>query len=596
MQSQSLEALKAILIDRDTETGWQSVKHPDRRLQVNTEVANAVVAISKVTPLVTVWEDVHCIDADSMLTLETLAGRVGEAGILLLMSLRDDVTGSALPLECDVALQLRPLTEASCLRLLDTALGSDESLKAVKDIAIQKAAGNPLFLEEMVRELSETGVLKGERGHFTCLEGFRGAQVPVSIFGLIGNRIDRLSKSARDLLEAAAVIGPRFWFDILTTISGKSPETLDHDFRTLLDSGLVMHGRSERQFVFSHPLTHEVAYRRISRRRRLSLHGKVADAIEGRATGKLVDRDLQQLAYHTWEGRDWPRAVDYLLRAGRLALSKAANRSALEMFEKAARAAENLQNVPDALDAPDRLFEISLDTAAAAFALGDGQRYIESIRDAEELARSSNDSAQLAMAYSHLALYNWMSGKPIDADESATKAYELAKQSGDRNLEIHTLLRRGLTSQGRGHYRRSLEILLDALEPLAAGAEFERYGLAAPGAVLCKATIARDYAELGEFDRAIELGRAAKEASERSGDPFGIVFAYRELGIALLRQGDAKGARDVLNRGLEICAETDVGLLYPRMAGAAGSMHRHCAVTTRTASKTSSAPRRLVRR
>lgn len=169
-----------------------------------------------------------------------------------------------------------------------------------------------------------------------------------------------------------------------------------------------------------------------------------------------------------------------------------------------------------------------------------------------------------------MALYNWMSGKPIDADEAASKAYELAMLSGDPTLQIHALLRRGLTSQGRGNYRRSLEILMDALEPLSAGAEFERYGLAAPGTVLCKATIARDCAELGDFDRAIEFGLAAKETSERAGDPFGIVYAYRELGIALLRKGDAAGAREVLNRGLQICAETDVGLLYPRMAGAAG--------------------------
>jgi len=571
--SRSLDALKAILIDRDTETGWQTINHPDRRLQVSNEVVNSVVAISKVSALAIVWEDVHWIDADSRQTLETLARRVGEAGILLLVSLRDDMPDNALRLDCDVDIKLRPLTEANCLRLLGRDLGQDESLREIKQIAVQKAAGNPLFLEEMVRELSETGVLQGERGHFRCVDGFKGAQVPVSISGLIGNRIDRLTKSEREMLEAAAVIGPRFLFGILSMICDKDPEALEADVHRLLDSGLIAHGRAESQFVFNHPLTHEVAYRRIIRRRRISLHCQVAEAIESKANGKLVDRNLQQLAYHTWEGQDWPRAVDYLLRAGRLAMSKAANRSALEMFQKARPAAENMAQGPDAAD---RRFEISLETAAAAFALGDGGQYIESIRSAEELARSSNDSAQLAWAYSHLALYNWMSGKPIDADDAAMKAYELAKQSGDPTLQIHALLRRGLTSQGRGHYRRSLEILMDALEPLSAGAEFERYGLAAPGTVLCKATIARDCAELGDFSRAIEFGRAAKEASERAGDPFGIVYAYRELGIALLRQGDAIGARDVLNRGLQICAETDVGLLYPRMAGAAGYAQALC--------------------
>ncbi len=570
VQARSLDALKAILIDRDTETGWQSINYPDRRLQVNTEVVNFVVAISQVTPLVIVWEDVHWIDADSRLTLETLAGRVGESQVLLLASLRDDVPGNLLPLDCDVTIDLKPLTDANCLDLLDHVLGNDDSLEPVKETAVEKAAGNPLFLEEMIRELTESGVLLGGRGQYRRANGFKGAQVPVSISGLMGNRIDRLTKSERELLEAAAVVGTRFQFPILAMISGKEA---NDNMNKLLDAGLITHGRAESQFAFSHPLMQEVAYRRVTRRRRMALHRQVVDAIESKANGKLVDRDLQQLAYHSWEGQDWQRAVDYLLRAGRLALSKAANRSALQMFQKAKRAAESVQRMPDS---PDRMFEISLDTAAAAFALGDGGQYIESIRGAEELARSSNDSAQLAWAYSHLALYNWMSGKPIDADDSASKAYELARQSGDSYLQVHTLLRRGLTSQGRGHYRRSLEILLDALGPLGAGDEFERYGLAAPGTVLCKATIARDYAELGDFKRAVEYGTAAKEISERAGDPFGIVYAYRELGIALLRQGDLVGANELLGHGLKLCGETDVGLLFPRMAGAAGYAQALC--------------------
>ena len=100
-------------------------------------------------------------------------------------------------------------------------------------IIADRAAGNPFFAEEMVRELVQRGVLTGERGGYTCRADVAELSVPATVQAAIGARIDRLTSPAKRTLNAAAVIGARFGADLLAALE------IDAALDELLDAELI---------------------------------------------------------------------------------------------------------------------------------------------------------------------------------------------------------------------------------------------------------------------------------------------------------------------------------------------------------------------
>ena len=92
-------------------------------------------------------------------------------------------------------------------------LGSDPSVGDLAAIIAERAAGNPFFAEEMVRELAQRGVLTGERGGYVCRADIADVEVPATVQAAIAARIDRLDTPAKRTLNAASVIGARFGAD-----------------------------------------------------------------------------------------------------------------------------------------------------------------------------------------------------------------------------------------------------------------------------------------------------------------------------------------------------------------------------------------------
>ena len=105
---------------------------------------------------------------------------------------------------------LAPLGDSDTAALIGELLGSDPSVAELAAIIAERAAGNPFFAEEMVRELVQRGVLAGERGGYVCRADVAEVSVPATVQAAIAARIDRLSAPAKRTLNAASVIGARF--------------------------------------------------------------------------------------------------------------------------------------------------------------------------------------------------------------------------------------------------------------------------------------------------------------------------------------------------------------------------------------------------
>ena len=113
---------------------------------------------------------------------------------------------------------LAPLSDPETAALVSELLGPDPSVGGLGQMITERAAGNPFFAEEIVRELAERGVLAGERGAYVSTADVGEVSVPATLQATIAARIDRLDPAAKRTLSAAAVIGSRFSRDLLETL------------------------------------------------------------------------------------------------------------------------------------------------------------------------------------------------------------------------------------------------------------------------------------------------------------------------------------------------------------------------------------------
>src|SRR5262249_3682095 len=214
-------------------------------------------------------------------------------------------------------IRLDPLTPRSAEELLRALLGDASELAPLKTLLIERAQGNPFFLEESARSLIETRVVAGERGAFRLATPISNIRVPATVQAILAARIDQLSADDKRLLQSAAVIGRQFSRPLLDAIVGDHHEDLDGDLARLQSLEFLYETNlfPEIEYTFKHVLTQEVAYDSLLQDRRRALHERIVDAIEMLAADRLSG-DVDRLAHHAFRGEVWDKAVRYARQAG----------------------------------------------------------------------------------------------------------------------------------------------------------------------------------------------------------------------------------------------------------------------------------------
>ncbi len=188
---------------------------------------------------------------------------------------------------------LAPLGDSDTAALIGELLGSDPSVLELAAIIAERAAGNPFFAEEMVRELVQRGVLTGEHGGYVCRADVAGVSVPATVQAAIEARIDRLTNPAKQTLNAASVIGARFGTGLLTALG------IEAVVDELVGAELIDQVRftPAAEYAFRHPLIRAVAYESQLKSDRDELHRRVAAAIESRDPA-AADENAALIAEH----------------------------------------------------------------------------------------------------------------------------------------------------------------------------------------------------------------------------------------------------------------------------------------------------------
>jgi class 3 adenylate cyclase len=198
---------------------------PDARRRRLTALVNAA-SLARETPAVYVIEDAHWIDEVSESMIADFLTVIPQTPSLVLVTYRPEYRGALTQLPGAQTVALAPLSSPETAALVSELLGPDPSVGGLSQTITERAAGNPFFAEEIVRELAERGVLDGKSGVYISTAEGAEVSVPATLQAAIAARIDRLPPEAKRTLSAAAVIGSRFSPDLLTVL-GAEPVVAD---------------------------------------------------------------------------------------------------------------------------------------------------------------------------------------------------------------------------------------------------------------------------------------------------------------------------------------------------------------------------------
>ena len=332
----ALPPLLDLLDVLDDEHPFRSLDPPQHRRYTYQAVTRLLLSESRVQPVIAVLEDLHWNDALTLGLLNELVVAVQNVRLLLVVNYRPEYSDEWRNQPNYHQLRLDPLASENLADLLQALLGSDPGLAALKSFLVERASGNPFFVEEIVRSLVETGVLNGVRGRYSLAKPFSSSEVPPTVRSVLAARIDALSAAEKRLLEEAAVIGHDAPFTLLHAICGLTEDRL----RGLLDSlqaAEFLYATQlfpDLQYTFNHSLTHDVTYSGVLHERRRDIHARVVGAIEKLYADRLGEQ-VERLAHHAMRGEKREKAVHYLWQAGGRAAARSALSDARTWFEQA---------------------------------------------------------------------------------------------------------------------------------------------------------------------------------------------------------------------------------------------------------------------
>jgi class 3 adenylate cyclase len=399
---------------------------PDARRRRLTALVNAD-SLARETPAVYVVEDAHWIDEVSESMLADFLTVIPQTPSLVLITYRPEYRGALSQVADAQTIVLAPLRDSETAALVSELLGPDPSVRVLGQTMAEKAAGNPFFAEEMVRELAERGVLLGGPGAYVSTAEAAEVRVPDTLQATIAARIDRLDPKAKRTLSAAAVVGSRFGLDLLTALG---VEAVVDD---LLAARLVDQVRFTRQpeYVFHHPLIRTVAYESQLRSDRAELHRRLAAMIEAREP-ESVDENAALIAEHLEAAGDLHAAYACHMRAATWATNRDIGAARLS-WERATRIADALP-----ADDPNRAaMRIAPRTMLCGIAFRvhvnvAGDRFEE----LGQLCTAAGDKASLAIAMAGLVADHAFQGRVREASRLASEAWALIESLGDPTLTV----------------------------------------------------------------------------------------------------------------------------------------------------------------
>ncbi|MDI7861855.1 tetratricopeptide repeat protein [Rhizobiaceae bacterium n13] len=508
-------------------------------------------------PLLLIVEDLHCADSVSLEALRFLMDRIERDRFMLLTTQRPAFETHQLESSRTslTAMRLTPLTLAEGQKLLAEffCVGNRGLPADLRNRVLQRASGNPLFIEEIVRGLIDVGALRRDGTRWQIAVEGAGSEIPLSIQAMLLSRVDHLPPDVRRIAQEAAMIGPTFDAGLLGAIAS-DPSKVEACVDFLCSAEIVEEVRSSGPsasagYRFRQTLLHDVIYQNLLLQRRTEMHAKIGHAIE-RIVGDKTEsiEDLALLGYHFSQTADRAKGARYLIAAGERASRAYANDDAIRLYRQALDALEGASGTdPELAIAHER----SGDLSAPA---GRRRAAFEHYSRALDLYTAAEETACAARVLRKMGRLHWDAGRRDQAEAHYSEAAALLERTDAPIEYAHLLQERGHLAFRMGDHAsaaRWAEEALQSARSLAGevGPETRRQAALATAEALNTKGVA--LARLGRIRDAIGDVEASLSVATEAQLLNAACRAYSNLGV-LYTIADPGRALDVCRQGYDV--------------------------------------------
>lgn len=287
----SLRALGLLDDEIDTVLSHLGVTdlHPEGSQTLRSAFIKTLLRLAEDRVHVFAWDNAQWLDEASSKLLDTSLRRLTSARIALAFASREDLGPLLQSAQTKHTFVLEDLPQAEAVQLISARLGVNEVPAALIDFCTRRAGGHPLFLEEILRDLIDSGTIIVQDSIATIVNLERETPVPRPLRAVMTSRVERLSPHEQELLQAAAVLGETFEGPIVEAMIGSA------DGLQSLEHHEVIHGSSSSSFTFISPLLRDVVLEAIPTETRQQLHAKAAASlIQTGGTSERIAEHLQE--------------------------------------------------------------------------------------------------------------------------------------------------------------------------------------------------------------------------------------------------------------------------------------------------------------
>jgi class 3 adenylate cyclase/tetratricopeptide (TPR) repeat protein len=404
--------------------------------QLRRAIQSILSAMALQQPTIICLEDLHWADPSSLelLRLIMLEAQfpilflcVYRPAISLLTAQQLSRTGKTLH-----EIQLQDLSPSETQDMLESLLRTRAVPSVLRNIIEEKVEGNPLYLEEVINSLIDSGTLVKENGRWALARPIADSAISRTIHGVISARLDSLERRAKRILQEAAVIGRSFSYEILKRITDHEQDLqscLDDLVR--LDLLRVKPLLQDREYDFKHALIQEVVYNGLLRRELQEIHERIGLAIEDLFRSRLAEFS-ETLAFHYRRGKSPEKAVYYLMQSGK----KSLKRYAVEESHRYYKEAYDML-IPELSGGgrERRLLLELLNTWSPVFYFRGSFKELETLLKRHlDLAQSSEDKEERGMFYVWLGMSLWGRARFMESYRYLHGALKLGEQSGSKRV------------------------------------------------------------------------------------------------------------------------------------------------------------------
>ncbi len=550
------QSLLSLKVDNE---GFSKLEPKEKREKTFEALRDLMIRVSQENPLVLTVEDLHWIDKTSEEFLGYLTGWLPNTPIMLLLLYRPEYTHPWGSKSYYTKIGLDQLGTESSSELVKAILEEGEAAPELTQLILNRAAGNPLFMEEFTHTLLENGSIERRDEKYVLSGKASDIQVPDTIQGIIAARLDRLEENLKRTMQVASVIGRDFAFRILQTITGMREELKSY-LLNLQGLEFIYEKRlfPELEYIFKHALTQEVAYNSLLLKRRKEIHARIGRAIEELYAERL-EEFYEMLAYHYSRSDSLEKACRYSRLSGEKAGANYSYREACDFYKGALDLLNKLPETPE--NKKEKLEILYLMGPPLAF-LGFPEGTLGLIQQGERLSKELGDERSLAWFYSAMGMYYSARGDPQLAMKYSEDAFEEARKN--RDIELMAVLAFGLSVSytQAGEYCKIVDMAPDVIDLIEkAGRGYDFFSLRVnPYSTLCS-YCGLSMGLLGAFDEGKTFLEKGLRIASETNDVMALGSVENQYGYFYLAKGDWEPSKEHFEKSIKYCDEAKYAFL-----------------------------------